>query len=150
MSELSLSYRATCMSVAESLVAHVHIGPRVSSYMTRMALGNLITLTLNSIGTLYRKEHPSSHFSGKVSDSKGSCFELWPDMQPSCTHLHLVTRLKVSGVIYIHFSTCLDSLQTDCFTFTLPEILWFLCLCLCILAAEATRRESDILYCVLD
>jgi len=137
------------MSVVEALVALVHIGPRVSSYVTRLTLGNLITLTLNSIGSLYRKEHPSSRFSGKVSDSKGSSFELWQDMQPSCTHLHLVTRLKVSGVIYIHFSTRLDSLQTDLFTFALPDILWFLCLCLCILATEATSRESGI-YCVLD
>jgi len=137
------------MSVGEALVALVHIGPPVTSYVTRMTLGNPINLTLNSIGSLYRKEQPSSRFSGKVSDSKGSCFELWQDMQPSCTHLHLVMRLKVSGVIYIHFSTCLDSLQTDFFTFTLPDILWLLCLCLCILAAEATSRETDI-YCVLD
>jgi hypothetical protein len=76
MSDLNVYYQANCMSVAEALVAHVHIG----SYVTRMALGNLITLTLNSIGSLYRKEHPSSHFSVKVSDSKGSCFELCPDM----------------------------------------------------------------------
>jgi hypothetical protein len=55
MSDLSLSYQATCMSVAESLVGHVHNGPRVSSYVTQMALGNLITLTLNSIGRLYRR-----------------------------------------------------------------------------------------------
>jgi hypothetical protein len=137
------------MSVAVTLVAHVRTGPSVSSCVTRMALGNLITLTLNSFGSLYRKEHPSSHFSGKVSDSKGSCFEIWRDMQPSFPHLHLVTRLKVSGVIYIHFSTCLDDLPTDCFTFTLPETLWFLCLCLCIVAAEATSREND-MYCVLD
>lgn len=137
------------MSVVEALVALLYFCQRVSSYVTRMTLGNLITLTLNSIGSLYRKEHPSSRFSGKVSDSKGSCFELWQDMQPSYTHLHLVMRLKVSGVIYIHFSTCLDSLQTDYFTFTLPDILWLLCLCLCILAAEATSREIDI-YCVLD
>jgi len=40
------------MSVAEARVALVHIGPRVSSYMTQMTLGNLITLTLNSIESL--------------------------------------------------------------------------------------------------
>jgi hypothetical protein len=83
MSDLSLPYKATCIPVAESLVGHVHNDPRVSSYVTQMELGNLITLTLNSIGSLYRR-----NINHRIS--QGKCLILKVPVSNSgqiCSHL---------------------------------------------------------------
>lgn len=73
-------------------------------------------------------------------------------MRPSCTHLRLVTGLKTRGAAQIHCPVCPHGLHNDWFTFTLQDILWFLCLsCLCMLLEWLNKRicllaNSDVLH----